>query len=228
MRRYVLRTRRIRQMHMIETRFPLADEIQGYRPRGFFDGLNDIELLLYAHSLIERKGIVKKTELKMADSTLHGVLYKRKLMHKLRFRARRVNRRWAVVGDDALIAKAEKTIKEGDIRSRKGSREKDEGLYRILLARVLLERLGLGWGQRDWTKKSDMEIIAEAGKAVEEHGLENPRALQKADKGLYEALRRRGLLTEAFTRIEEKSMEGQVLDQLSDAVEVYLQGDWFL
>jgi hypothetical protein len=64
------------------------------------------------------------------------------------------------------------------------------------------------------------QLVSFAQKFVEINEIMNRKGLDKADCGLYEALRRRGFLDTAFTPIEQKKQD-ELLGQLSEAIDAY-------
>ena len=70
----------------------------------------------------------------------------------------------------------------------------DPGLYSALRSRKLFSEVGLENTLRQWTTMSDEKLVELADNFVEERAIRTSTKLHEEDPGLYEALRRRGLL----------------------------------
>jgi hypothetical protein len=106
-------------------------------------------------------------------------------------------RDWASLTDDELVSHAQSFVEQNGIRSRSGLDKADQGLYRALLKRKLIERIGLensNVGDRNWASMSDGELVGFARKFVGEREITGRKDLGKADRGLHAVLRRRKLI----------------------------------
>lgn len=150
----------------------------------------DGEILAYARILVHEMGVCCSKELKGADNGLYQALCRRKLLDSLDFGGRRRQRAWG--SDEEVLAFAKGLIEDKGLQGRHELEREDKGLYRVLLDRGLLDAIGIGWKRRRWG--SDGELLDSAKSLMEKRGLRSRKGLEKADNGLYQALRSRGLL----------------------------------
>jgi len=133
-------------------------------------------------------------------------------------------RDWASMGDEQIVGIARKLIEVKGILNREGLRRADRGLYGILWKRKLLDRIGLTKRQdkRNWG--TDEEVLDIALKSIEERGIRSRKGLEKADIGLYQALRRRKLLDSLFAPIrqgQESEEQEKGLREIAEALEEF-------
>ena len=103
---------------------------------------------------------------------------------------------WSSISSDKLVDYAKKVIEEKGIKNRRGLEKADNGLYKALRRRRLLDKVGLYMKRpyRFISKMSDEELVEYAKNVIEEKAFRSKRDLAKKDSGLYKALWRRGLL----------------------------------
>ncbi|MFH1685493.1 MAG: hypothetical protein ABH983_04250 [Candidatus Micrarchaeota archaeon] len=119
-------------------------------------------------------------------------------------------RLWRKISDDEIVEIAKGVMKEQGITGKEELQKTDVGLYFILRRRKLEEKVGFETKirkRRSWKDMSNEEIIKLARKVIEEKGITGRKELQNADCGLYEILRKRGLISEVG--FEEKIKEGR-------------------
>jgi hypothetical protein len=131
-------------------------------------------------------------------------------------------RDWKAITDGHLLAFTLDAIERNGIKNRSGFQKADSGLYHALGRRGLLEKVGLEPAHRDWASLTNDQLVSHAQKFVEENGIRNRSGLQKADRGLYRTLRKRGLLDTVFAPIEQKKQD-ELLGQLAEAIDVYTE-----
>ncbi len=109
----------------------------------------------------------------------------------------RGQRNWGGMGNETLLAHARWKIHDEKIGGREELRRVDRGLGSALKRRNLLDAVGLGdyrGKRRDWAGMREDMLVAHAKKVIAETGLAKRGELAKADRQLYQALWRRGLL----------------------------------
>ncbi|MFH0885327.1 MAG: hypothetical protein V1861_06475 [Candidatus Micrarchaeota archaeon] len=163
-------------------------------------------LAAYAKEFIAKNGITKRRRLAEADPGLYSALRKRKLLDEVGLPdSNDGHRNWAEMGKEELIAHAKGFIVERGIQGRKELAKADKGLYQALGKRKLLDEVGLADSRgerRDWAGMGKEELVAHAKEFIAENGIGGRGELEKADAGLYNALRKRKLLDEVFSDAE--------------------------
>ncbi|MBU0533061.1 hypothetical protein KKB44_06230 [Candidatus Micrarchaeota archaeon] len=111
------------------------------------------------------------------------------------------------MSDKELVGYAKRIIEEKKISGRKELQEVDGSLYNVLLKRNLLDTFGFGRKKegRNWKAMTDEEIVRYAKTFMREREITGRAEVYRADKALYEVLRRRKLLDEVG--FEEKQRD---------------------
>ncbi len=117
----------------------------------------------------------------------------------------RGRRMWSKMSDEEIIRFAQKTMTERKITGRNDLQKADPPLYAVLLKRGLLGEVGFKEKVRSWKGMSDEEIVEHAVKFIEKEEVEGKKELCKADPGLYDVLRKRGLLDEIGLETKRRS-----------------------
>lgn len=175
---------------------------------------SDVDVVEYAEKTIKEAGIRSKTELQIKDGGLYVVLSKRGLLGEIEFGKKLKN--WAALSDDSLIAIASRSIEEHRIRNRTQFADMFGGLCNALRKRGILGKIGFEKVKPEWFKLRNEEIVDIARSIVGERRFSRTE-LSNEERGLYESLRRRGLLDEVFAPFEEskgKESVRQVMDAL--------------
>ncbi|MFH0885462.1 MAG: hypothetical protein V1861_07170 [Candidatus Micrarchaeota archaeon] len=199
----------------------LLDKVGLKEKRGHWFRMGNDELVENAKCFIAKRGISGRMELRDAEPNLYLALVKRKRMGAVGLRDKRGETRdWSSMGDEALVAFVKRHIAEKGIEGRAGLKESDGGLYRTLLSRALLDSVGLGdlRGERkDWRCMKRKELVAFAANFIREGGIRTRKGLEKTDRKLYSALRKRRLLDAAFSNIESSNHK-EAVDSVLDAL----------
>ena len=130
----------------------------------------------------------------------------------------RGRRLWSRMSDEEVVEVARKFMEEKGITGRKELEKADQGLYQVLRKRGLLDEVGFVEKYRTWTEMEDEEVIEFARIFMREREISKRYGLEKADSGLYQVLRERGLLNRVFARMEQQrdnSARDAVIDALS-------------
>ncbi|MFH1684882.1 MAG: hypothetical protein ABH983_01110 [Candidatus Micrarchaeota archaeon] len=183
---------------------PLAEGLQvviSTGPKGsrLWSKLTDKEIVEYATKLMKEKGICGKIDLCNEDQGLYNILHRRGLISKIGFDEKA--RAWREMSDEEIIELAMKVMKENNVTGKKELSRADRGVYEILRRRKLLAKINFTnkckWeDRRSWSRMEDKDIVRFARKVIKEKKITGRSELAKADSGLYEALRERGLLDE--------------------------------
>ncbi len=167
--------------------------------------MSNTEVVEFAQKFMEENGITWRSELKKADCGLYGVLKRRGLLGEVGFEEKkRKERIWTKMDEEEIVEVARRSVKEREITERDELKKTDSGLYEVLRKRGLLDKVGLEERKRAWNKMSDEEVVEFAQKFMEKKKITGRIGLQKADSGLYEVLRKRGLLDRVFAHIERQ------------------------
>ena len=175
-------------------------------------------LIEYSKEFIKAKGIGGRKELEKVNLRLYQILLKRKLLGKIGLGKKLRN--WKSMNDEKLFECAKELLNGMGIRGRAELAKADNGLYKILRKRRLLEKVGIErktHEERDWDSMGDEKLIAHAEEFMKEQGIFGRDELKKEDPGLYEILRQRSLLgkvgfkTEMFEKRDWKSMDNAKL-----------------
>lgn len=163
--------------------------------------LSDDEIVERARELKIDRGIGRRSELAKEDGGLYTVLIRRSLMENVGFEKWQMD--LASKTDDELVGFAREAIKERKISGRTELCRTMSKLYDALRKRKLLDKLGFEEKYRKWTSMSDDELAGFAKRFIEEKKIGGRKELEKADVGLYCALKKRKLLG-GFGREEKK------------------------
>ncbi len=178
-------------------------------------GMSDDEVIGFAKRVIEEKGINGRGELERTDRGLHCVLGKRGLLDEVGFdekqKRRRKRRYWDGMSDEKLIEHAIKIVEELRATSRKRMLELDSGLYKVLNKRGLLGKVGFEETNRvkyrSWKDMSDEEVVEYSKMVVERMMITRRSELQRADRGVYDVLKRRKLLGRIFGQVDQQKAD---------------------
>ncbi|MBU0528046.1 hypothetical protein KKE92_06190 [Candidatus Micrarchaeota archaeon] len=201
---------------------PLAEGLQiavpiGPKGRRVWSKMSDEQIVGLAKRLVASKEIVGRKELRCEDSGLYQVLYKRELINSIGFEEKQ--RFWEDTSDENIIRLAKKLMEENGITGRKELEEIDSGLYRILMIRKLLDRVGFEKKRRKgrpWTDMSDDEVIEFAEKIIERKKINSKLELKKADHGVYEVLRIRKLIDQIGLKNRQRSWKSRSDEEIID------------
>lgn len=155
--------------------------------------MGDEDIISHAQEFMEAHGITSRSRLAKLDGGLCMVLMRRNLIGRLPLERKDI-RRLSSMSDEQLISYAQELIAQNSTESRVGLQRLDGSLYQVLWKRGLLERTGLEASTRRWTSKSDDEVLSYAKRLMEERGIRKRVELNKADGGLDQVLRERGLM----------------------------------
>jgi len=177
--------------------------------------MSDAELVAHAKEFIAERGTTGRTELQKADSGLYNALKRRKLLDEVGLPDSRGERRdWAGMEREELVARSKEYITETLIGGRKELKRADPGLYQALRKRKLLGEVGLAEKHRDWAGMERGEFVSIAKGFISERRIGSRVELEKADGGLYQALRRRKLLDEVGLAEKYRDWAGMGRDEL--------------
>ncbi|MBU0533063.1 hypothetical protein KKB44_06240 [Candidatus Micrarchaeota archaeon] len=162
--------------------------------------MSDDELVKYARKFIEEEGIKRVGELRRVDKGLYLILRRRGLINEIKFEEKMQKKRnWNSMSDEELVEYTKKFVEERRISGRYELEKTDKGLYQVLMKRGLLDEIELenkNHGKRNWKAMTNDEVVEHTKKFVEEKKMSGRFELEKADTGLYDVLRKRGLLDE--------------------------------
>ncbi|MBU0527726.1 hypothetical protein KKE92_04555 [Candidatus Micrarchaeota archaeon] len=164
------------------------------RKRRSWKSMNDEEIVEYAKKVMTEKKITGIGELGRTDPGLHTILTKRGLLDQVGFEEK--YRNWKDMDDEGLIGLTRRTMKSKDITGRSELQESDPGLYRVLVKRNLLDKVGFEDKRRSWKDVGDEEILELAREVMKSHKITSRSQLQEVDSGLCKILRARGLMDE--------------------------------
>ena len=173
--------------------------------------LEDQEVLRIANNFISERKITSKEDIRKLDAGLHKQLWKRGLFPSLEIQDNKIN--WSGLSDSDLLKHAEEVIEIQGISSKNELREKDSKLYYALwrkgffrkhklldnekgqrknkaLRKTKLKKLE----EREWSGYNDAELLHFAQSFIREKKIRHRTEIKRQDAGLYEALRKRGLL----------------------------------
>ncbi|MBU1681934.1 hypothetical protein KKE38_03880 [Candidatus Micrarchaeota archaeon] len=186
----------------------LLDEIgfaqKKRKPRSWKDR-TDEEVVEFARKVLKENEITRMSELNQIDSGLYVVLRERGLFDRVGVEGRR--RSWKIMSDEKIVELAKKVMEDEGLTERGELRKIDLGLYYILRRRKLLDKIDFDnkiREKRSWKLMSDEEIVELARKVMRNNMITMRIGLQAADCGLYNVLRKRGLLDELDFQEEVK------------------------
>lgn len=184
--------------------------------------MSDQDLVAFAKGFVEKNGISKRADLEETDQGLYQILKKRRLLERVGFRVeKRDLRDWASMDDDELVAFARKVVEEKGICKRNELHMDNNGLYKALWRRKLLDEIGLEKKEtRRWDTMGDEELISIAQKAIVEEGIRSRHGLRKQDNRLFLVLRRRALLGSVFCDIKCSDRE-EAIQQVMEGLQEF-------
>ncbi|MBU0528047.1 hypothetical protein KKE92_06195 [Candidatus Micrarchaeota archaeon] len=115
---------------------------------------------------------------------------------------------WRKMSDEEVIGYAKGVIRNKGMSKRAELQKADPGLYTVLRNRKLLDNVGFVQKRREersWKDMKDGQIIKLAKKVMEKNGITGREELSNTDPGLYQALRKRGLLFDIEFDEKERS-----------------------
>jgi hypothetical protein len=185
--------------------------------------MSDAQLIQYARAFMKENGIAQRSHIHLAYSGLYKVLSKRKLLRRIDIEDKQ--RYWSHMSNDQLIQHAQEFMKGNGITGKHELEETDKGLYLVLKKRKLLAKVGFKQKFREcrhWSSMSHDLLIQHAQTFMREYGITRKIQLKKADHGLYEVLRRRNLICEAFANIDlakYKTLQSKLVSGLNEAAD---------
>ncbi|MFH1684719.1 MAG: hypothetical protein ABH983_00275, partial [Candidatus Micrarchaeota archaeon] len=136
-------------------------------------------------------------------------------------------RHWKEMDNNEILEYVQWTIEKLGITKRIDLQKIDGSLYNVLRERRLLDQVGFvdkRRRQRSWKNMSDDEILAFASEIMRENEISSRSKLGDVDSGLYEILRKRGLLDLVFARLDQQR-DDQARDAVIDALEAFAAND---
>lgn len=179
---------------------PLSEGLRRRRPKGFFTKMSDEELIGFAKETIRERGIMRRSDLAKAETMLYKLIREKRLLGRIGLDDTRGSRRpigfFSEMSDKELIAYAKEAMGEKGISGREHLKEKESGIFCALKRRGLVDAVAplRRRMMRRWASMKDDDIVRLATRIIAERGIRSHKALEKADSGLYSALKRRGLL----------------------------------
>jgi uncharacterized protein YihD (DUF1040 family) len=183
---------------------------------------SDEELVSLTQSFVDENAVEGRKGLERADGRLYSVLVRRKLLDKVKFKAD--ERAWSKYSDDELVEYAQRFIEENEIKSRSGLQSADNGLYRTLHRRKLIDWVEFKADERAWHRHSDDGLVEYAQKFVDENGIESRKGLQRAEGGLYWTLIRRELIDKVDFKGDERAWRRHSDDELVEYAQRFVDG----
>ena len=171
-----------------------------HRERRDWFPMSDDELIHYTQSFVKEKEITKKSELKKSDTGLFMVLRRRTLLSKIVFEGK--HKDWQSMNEIQLVEYAQTILKEKGISGRYELQKATPGLYNILRKKLLLDKIVFEQKRREWSSRSDDELVQYAQSFMKETEITRRCELKKFDFGLFKALLRRNLLSYIFSVIK--------------------------
>jgi hypothetical protein len=182
---------------------------------------SDEELVSLTQSFVDENAVEGRKGLERADGRLYSVLVRRKLLDKVKFKAD--ERAWSKYSDDELVEYAQRFIEENEIKSRSGLQSADNGLYRTLHRRKLIDWVEFKADERAWHRHSDDGLVEYAQKFVDENGIESRKGLQRAEGGLYWTLIRRELIDKVDFKGDERAWRRYSDDELVEYAQRFVE-----
>jgi len=176
----------------------------------------DDELVATAQDIAEKNGVGSRTALYKLDSGLYQTLVKRKLIGKMGFGK---GRTWTENSDEELLEAAARLVEEKRIACGSDLKKTKCGLHHALCARGLLGRLTFHRKERAWSAYTDAELVDFANGIIEANGITSKSSMRRYDKGLYQTLRKRGVVE----RLGFTPPERQWSNYSDDALVAYAQ-----
>ncbi len=201
--------------------------VEQQKKRKYWIKMSDEEVVRYARKIVERKGIRKRDEFQRNYRGIYSALWKRGLLDEVGFEERKKERSWKDKSSDEIVDIAQKFMRKRGITGRRELAQADQGLYEVLRNRRLMDNVGFEVKRRkgrQWKDLGDEEIVDIAKNTAKEKDITARDELKKADSGLYEILRKRGLLDSAFAHIEQQR-EDTARDAVIDALTKFAADD---
>ena len=208
----------------VRTRSPITESIVPLNSKGNgirWISMSDEWLIKYAQHIVKAHGIENRKGVLNVDSRLYGILGRRKLIDRIKFKAD--ERKWSRYSDDELVDYAQKFVDGKEIKDSTRFVRADGGLYTALVSRKLIGRVEFEGGLRSWSGYSDAELVEFAQGFVDVNEIRDRKRLQAADGGLCTVLRKRNLLDEIKFPDDERSWRLYSDDGLVEYTQTYLR-----
>jgi hypothetical protein len=193
--------------------------------------MSDEGLMRHAQEFIDLEGIRNRSSLMRIDLGLYYALTRRNMLDWVEFEEAPLERKpkgfYQAMDDAALIEYATKLMQENGIRTRSGLMAHSSRLYKFLSDRNLLGAIEFEKQRREargWESVSDDNLVGMAMRMLIGLGTERAGDLKDADPGLYEILRKRGLLPRVYALAAESKGRADAA-QLLEAVDMYTKED---
>jgi len=186
------------------------------RRRRAWSKMKEEQIVEYAMKVMKENGVNGRGELEKIDYGLYNVLRRRGLIGRIGLDEKQ--RSWSDISDGEIVEYARRVMEEEKITGRKELQDLDPGFYLVLRRRELLDEVGFEEKRRAWKDMSDEEVVDYARQVMKENGISGRKELQKTDSGLYEILRKRGLLEQAFADADQQKTDKErdaVIDALT-------------
>ncbi len=187
--------------------------------------MSNEEIVEFAQKLVEEREIANIADLSKIHPRVHSALRRRGLIRRIKFEEKR--RSWKEMSDEEIVEIARKLMEQKGMAERTELSKFDYGLYQVLAKRKLLDDVGFVQKRkkkRSWKNMDDAELVEFAYEFVEKNEICGRKELSNADSGLYEILRIRGLLDQAFGRVDQQRNE-RARDAVIDALTEFAATD---
>jgi len=190
--------------------------------------MGDGELLGFAQGYVDKNGILNKKQLVQAESGLVRALTNRGLWASLRLRDAKCI--WKERSDDEIVEMAGKIVVEGGIANMAQLKKINSPLHSALQARKLSRRVPFTNPRvvkrcakaYRWKEISGDDLLERARNLVESNGIRGRKEFVGRFGGLFNALKRRGLLEELG--LESKNANFRNWSEMSiDEIVAYAQ-----
>ena len=184
------------------------------------------EVLASGKNFILMNAITKKCELERANPTLHSVLKRRKLLDRPELGLEQKKRNnWRAMSDDELLNHVDNIVKDERLGQKSELENAHGGLYCVLQKRKLLGRIKFLKEKKErahgfFSSMADAELVDYTKAIMKESGIDGRGNLEKLDSGLYQILRKRGLLdmVSVRKRAQWKLLNDEELFEQADAI----------
>lgn len=207
-----------RPLHWVLSKRELFADVELNEKQKNWAAMSDEELVKHTKKFIAENDIDGRAGLQKIAYGLYRALRKRELLDSVGLKPKL--RDWRGMNDKELVSHAKRFIKDRNIRWKKELEDADPGLYQVLVHNGIIDSVGLGKKRRQkrkWSVMSDNEIVDYVENLMRMGKIASKNDLNIADSGAYTILRKRGLLDQVFSQIEEQK-DSSGLHEISEAM----------
>jgi len=209
------------KLHSVLYKRGLLDRLGLPEKRRDWSSESEEDILRFAKDVMKEKNLWSRSDLKHADSGLYRTLERRKLLCRIGFESKQ---RWVSLSDDDIFRIAREYIARTGITKRTQLQAANPALLSAIYRRKLgpliwaLDRRPGGF----FTKMTKAELLGYARKMMKEKGINGRAELAKAERGLYKALNKGGMLAKVGFKMKQRDWASMSDSELVECAKKFI------